>query len=658
MNGSRNTSYKRKNRYRHVMVLILLALAGALLASAGVGQQAPVGSGQNSDAPVPQESRQHPGNELYMPPLPRLPSGSPAPTLEPQTRTPAVRPLTEKTPRSEPRDLAADSSPVPNFPPARSTQHAAGPMFPFSPVLRSPREATVVALAPNRPWRGPAPPKYTIPLSAVQPSGEIEVSTHNGLVSLIAWETPLNEILSIIAQSQRLNLVCAEDVTARISITLHAVTLDDALTAILSTAGYTWFLRNGIIQVTSVADARSLSPEVQGRVLEVFPLDYVSAIDVDDVVKGLLSSAGQSFPVQGSSTDLRKTRESLVVEDLPIYLARVREYIFQVDQPPRQVLIEAHILEVTLEDENKHGVNFEHLFSVAANSVTLSTTGFANPLASQAFFATVEGGNLAALIEILQTTTDAKTLACPRILVVNGQTARIQIGEQLGFRVITTTETSTMESVEFLETGVVLSVTPNISRDNRVLMEVKPEVSTGSVNPETGLPEEETTEVETNVLLSDGQGILIGGLIREVDSVIQSKIPFLGDLWLVGTLFQRRQVRKHRSEIIISLVARIIPYEPRYQAYDDSRIQSSWTPLTEGPLRKYPRPWEARLPDPLLNPGPLIPLPAVQRLPVFPPRQHLGGGWDEIPPIFDESDVFPLGEETPEPIAFPPPLSL
>ena len=493
-------------------------------------------------------------------------------------------------------------------------------------------------------------------MSAGQHSGEIEMRTRNGLISLVARETPLNEILSSIAQGEKLNVVCAEDINARISITLHGVTLENALTAILSTAGYTWTRRNNIIHITSVSAAATLSPETQGRCTEVFPLDFVSATDVDQVVKGLLSPAGQSFPIQSSSTDLRKTKEVVVVEDLPGYLSRIREYIFRADQPPRQVQIEAHILEVSLEDDQKHGVNFEHLFALANNSVTLSTTGFANPLAPQAFFATVSGGNLAAVVEALKTTTDVKTLASPRILVVNGQTARIQIGEQLGFRVTTTTETSTMESVEFLDTGVVLSITPQISRDNRVLLQVKPQISTGAVNPDTGLPEEETTEVETNVLLSDGQGILIGGLIQELDSNVQSKVPILGDLWLVGTLFQRRQIVKERSEIVISLVARVMPYEPCYHMYDSSLIRSSQTPLTYGPLRRYPRPWEPRLPDTILNPRPPIRRPVVHQQPGYPERQHQSSGWKHVVPGFDGTEMIPPGEEVRERIAPKHPL--
>jgi hypothetical protein len=152
-------------------------------------------------------------------------------------------------------------------------------------------------------------------------------------------------------------------------------------------------------------------------------------------------------------------------------------------------------------------------------NLELNPVGFANPAATQAFFLQATAPNLTGLVECLKTTADAKTLASPLIRAVNGQESRLQVGEQLGFRVTTTTETSTLESVEFLNVGVVLSVIPQISRDGQVLMRIMPEVSSGDVNPDTGLPEEQTTELQTDVMLASGQGVVIGGLIKENDNV-------------------------------------------------------------------------------------------------------------------------------------------
>ena len=234
---------------------------------------------------------------------------------------------------------------------------------------------------------------------------------------------------------------------------------------------------------------------------------------------------------------------------------------------------------------------------LAGAKITLSSKGFANPAASPAFLFGVDGTDLDTLIEALQTTTDAKTLASPKVLAVNGQEARIQVGERLGYLVTTTTQTSTLQSVNFLDTGIVLTVTPIIGESGQILMNIVPKISSGRVNPDTGLPEEETTDVQTTVMLHDGQAMIIGGLITETDIDLQSKVPIAGDLWGVGRLFQRRVQTTERSEIIIALIPRIVPYESMYDAKNQCDIHRATTPLTQWPLQEAARDVEPSLPD-------------------------------------------------------------
>ena len=449
----------------------------------------------------------------------------------------------------------------------------------------------------------------TLPMSGWDGAGEVQLAQREGWIErLVVRDASLSRVLALLAQTQDLNIVASNDIDAIISITLRDVPLEEALTAILSVANYTWVRKNNIILVTSLADGAQLSPEVQGRQIQVFELDFASATVVAEAVTGFLSPAGKVTTAESDPADNRRTRELVVVEDLPEALARIAAYIDCVDRPPRQVQIEAHVLQVSLKDVNRHGVNFDQLVRVAGDTVRFKTIGFANPNAPQAFLATVEGGDLGLVIELLQSTTDTKTLGSPKLLVLNEQEARLQVGEQLGFRVTTTTETSTLESVQFLDVGVVLSITPRITRDCRVLLHVKPEVSTGQINPETGLPEEETTELETDVMLDNGQGMIIGGLIKENDSVVQSKIPFIGDVWGVGKLFQRSEVTKERNEIIVALVPRIQPYEPEWQAFEQGELVKAGVQLFKGPLCRTQRPWDTVLPDGERVGRPLVPV--------------------------------------------------
>ena len=485
--------------------------------------------------------------------------------------------------------------------------------------------------APEGPAAAPPPGNpMKIPLANGVRADRVEIQVTDGLISLKVREEPLNRVLMLLGQTKRLNIVCADSVNTPVSVTLERVPLDEALTSIVSVAGCSWTRQNGIIYVTNVAAAAKVSAEVQGRQMRVFRLDFASAADMDLAVKGMLSPVGKSFVTAAESTDNRKTQELVVVEDLPSYLRGIEQYVHQVNQPPRQVLIEAHILSVDLQHDNQLGINFQALIDQLGPLGGIQATGFADPTAAQAFFFTMNETHMKVLVQALTTQSNAKTLASPKVLVLNGQEAKIQIGDQLGFRVTTTTETSTLNNVSFLDVGVILKVTPRITADGQVLMQVHPEVSTGEINPLTQNPDSHTTMVGTSVMLPDGRGMVIGGLIQESDTDTQQKIPVLGDLWLIGRLFQRHEVSKERKEIVVALVPRVVPTPLACDDRHAVEALRAQTPLLQGPLDRVDRGWEPRLPDAVENPFHLRDLPVLQQ------RQQRICGPEGAEPVYAE----------------------
>lgn len=481
---------------------------------------------------------------------------------------------------------------------APTTSHAQSPSGLLNGLLPSP--------ASNSPPAEPTPQQEIIPLAKADDEGEIIVEEEGeGLISLKVRDASLKQVVAMIAETQRFNVVFAAAEDIKISGSLDRVHWRQALETVIASSGHTWTDDRGILVVTSLDAAESIAPRAGGRRVETFELDFAKAADVEQTVQGLLSPAGKAWVTQASATDNRQSREVVAVIDFPGNLAQIAEYICQIDQPPRQVLIKANILQVDLKDDCRSGVNLEQLVSFSGNQVEFSTVGLANPTAPTASFLQLTGGSLDGLIEVLKTTTDAKSLASTDLLTVSGQEARLQSGQQLGFRVTTTTQTSTLESVEFINVGVVLTVTPHITRDGRVLMRIKPEVSEGQVDPDTGLPAEDTVEVETDVLLNNGQGLVIGGLIQEIDSNVQSKVPFFGDIPYAGILFQKRQLIKSRAEIIVTLIPHVMPYTPINIEHNDQRMFRSQQPLLSPPLNRFPRPYEAQLPDTFTNPRPI-----------------------------------------------------
>ena len=227
---------------------------------------------------------------------------------------------------ARPLRVASDDRPSP---PVADTS---GPSTsPFRTLLR------VLTPAVNLPEPLPPGGPQKIPLSDLNLSGDVRLEAKNGRISLIVRDAPLYGILFLLAQNQHLNVVCSEDLSARISITLDRVKVEDVLTAILSIVGYSWVRKNDIVYVTSMSGGANLAPDVQGRQLRVFPLDYTSAIDLSTAVLGLLSPVGTSYVMpkqRARQTDgLVKCSSWKTCHRSSLAL---KQYVLQVDQtaPP------------------------------------------------------------------------------------------------------------------------------------------------------------------------------------------------------------------------------------------------------------------------------------------------------------------------------------
>jgi len=413
-----------------------------------------------------------------------------------------------------------------------------------------------------------------------RPAGELKwyEQGSTGSISLHADRVALGDVLRLVSTRNNLNLVLGQGVNGEVTLSLQNATLEEVLDAATGVCGASWNRQGNLLFVTMVESAMQVNPRIQGRVVKVFPLNFVSAIDVQKVAEGLLSPAGQAFIVESDSADPSKTQETLVVEDLPESIARIAAYVSEIDQAPRQVLIEAHILQVLLDEGNRHGVNLNPLLRVGTGSITFATLGFANEEAQSGMKISVDGTDIQSIVELIQTCTDSRTLASPKVLAINRQESNIQIGKRLSYLTTTTTQTAAVQTVQFLDTGVVLRVTPIISEDNQILMQISPKVSGGQLNAETDLPEEESTELSTAVLLPDGGGVIIGGLIKEENFDSESRVPGLSRIPLIGFLFKRVEKIQRKSEIIVALVARIQSQPEAMRVHEHLEMQKAVPP--------------------------------------------------------------------------------
>ena len=425
-----------------------------------------------------------------------------------------------------------------------------------------------------------------VPKAPIADSDQVRLNGEPELMTLSATGVELTSVLKMIAEHHGLNLVLGPDVRGPVTVSIRDARMDEVLDAILGVAGFRWHRVDNLLYVTG-ASATAMDPRVQGRTVQVFPLDYVAAADVESIARSLLSPVGTAFISESDTANQLKTRELLVIEDIPAVQRRVAEFVAQVNVPPRQVLVEAHVLQIALSDDQRHGINLRALARLGHTKVTVAGENFTDSGDTPTLALQLEGTDMSGLLQNIRENTNSRTLASPKLSVVNHQEANIQIGERLPYTLSTTTQTSTIESVAFLDTGIVLTVVPVITDDGNVLMTVLPKVSSGSLD-ENGLPQENTTEVSTTILIPDGGGVVIGGLISEEKRKTSAVIPTLSRIPLLGRLFERKSDECRRSELIVALVTHVLPCHqgPRAKEYHD--LQMTLPPYAAEALRARP----------------------------------------------------------------------
>jgi type II secretory pathway component GspD/PulD (secretin) len=290
------------------------------------------------------------------------------------------------------------------------------------------------------------------------------------------------------------------------------------------------------------------------RATEVFNLNFANAKQIEKTVSNLVSSGGK--------VGIDERLNCIIVTDTTANLKQIRQAVSKLDIKAPQVMIEALIVNVKLTDELKMGIDWTKL-GTSTNYLTqgLSITGNTNPYGKVTFSSTPGNWNIKGLIDFVETNKDVRILANPKVLVLNNQTATIDSVEEIPYRELTETSAGgSIGTVSFKEAGIKLLVTPQISDDGYIIMHVKPEQSaqTGTFTIENSeTPVIETRRTDTTLRVKDGQTIIIGGLRKSEPSVVENKIPILGDIPLIGVLFRKVDTDIIESELGVFITPHI-----------------------------------------------------------------------------------------------------
>jgi type II secretory pathway component GspD/PulD (secretin) len=257
---------------------------------------------------------------------------------------------------------------------------------------------------------------------------------------------------------------------------------------------------------------------------------------------------------------------TLLLSASPRYFQTVEKMIEELDQPPPQVLIQVLLAEVSLNEEEQFG--FDWQFDTTSGETRIRAgTSFGVSAAFNApgiFSVAVTGGDLSFFFRALQSEGRAQVLSRPQILASDNQEAEIRVVKDVPYVATSTIVNENIENrIEYQQAGIILTVKPRINPDGFVRLEVSPEVST--IDPST-VPVTETVNAfifnrrvaRTTVTVQDGHTVVLGGLITTTDNTIEQKVPLLGDIPLIGWLFKDIERTKERSELLIILTPRVV----------------------------------------------------------------------------------------------------
>ena len=503
-----------------------------------------------------------PSPQAPEPPMPRaievasLPDASAAQAVDPQLER-ALEYLQKKMAAPQAAAAAAASEP------ASPTKPGAVPPPP------SPSPAGAVPAGKSAPAaKGPSGPSNP---PIIEPAAE-----GDGKLSIHLQNSDLREVLDMLSEQGGLNILASKEVQGKVSANLSNVDVQGALDAILQSNGFSCRRQGKFIFVGTAEEFNSMEQSMDRIGARVFRPNYVTSAELKTLITPLLtekvgvvsvSTAAEAGIAASDATaggDKYAGGDVVLVRDFEAVLEQIDQVVAEVDVRPLQVSIDATILSVQLKDENKFGIDFELL----RNHMKF---GWGAPATSLANF-NIDGnglkvgyldGNIGAFLQALETIADTNVLAKPHLMVLNKHRAEILIGQKQGYVTTTQTQTSTVQAVDFLETGTQLRLRPFISRDGLIRMEVHPEESTGSVSVQSGftLPNKDVTEVTTNIMVRDGCTLVIGGLIREQLANTTSAIPVLGSLPWIGAAFRTSDQTTQRRELIVLITPRIV-YEP------------------------------------------------------------------------------------------------
>jgi type IV pilus assembly protein PilQ len=397
-------------------------------------------------------------------------------------------------------------------------------------------------------------------------------------ISLVFDDADIRKVMQLLAEISDMNLILSEEVVGNITLRLHDVPWDQALDLILEIKELGTITQGNVVRVlpskqiqameTDRLRAKKTIEKLEDTETRIYEVSYKDTDTFEDVIEDIMSEQGEVRTIDGS--------KKIMVNDIPSKLVEIQQLLQQLDEPVKQVMIEARIVEANTTEGLDLGINWgltynnddtgeigiEHVDTGSAGLgggfLLPSSLGVAG-LGADLTFGRTGFDNLVLDMKLsaLETSGNGRVISSPKVLTLDGEEAKIEQGTAIPYQSVSDQGTTT----EFQDATLSLEVTPEVNPDNTIILEIKASNSTIGSTVSTGAgsaPSIDTKEAETKLLLKDGETTVIGGIYVENTQDSETGTPFLKDIPYLGKLFKSNSHSLQRSELLIFITPHIV----------------------------------------------------------------------------------------------------
>ena len=415
-------------------------------------------------------------------------------------------------------------------------------------------------------------------------------------ISLDLQDADLVNVLRLFGELANLNMILSPDVKGKVTVRLVNIPWDQAMEIILKMNGLGYSIEDNILRIASMsALAKEADDELRTKearkkaedlITRIIPINYSKAGEIESTIKKSLSARGETVVDARTNT--------LIVKDIPRNVDEVLLLIKQLDKPTPQIMIEARIVEASLNFNRSLGVQWGGNFTASAATGNATGLQFPNsigvtggptmgvvPSGQGNFFVNMPapsgvgtgGGaigfsfgslnkalNLDLVLSALESTGEGKVISTPRVSALDNKEAKIEQGVSIPFA---TSQAGGATNVQFVDAKLSLTVTPHATPDNKIFMKmlVTRNAPDTSLLGAGGQPSIRKNEAQTEILLADGETAVIGGILILDRGQTITKVPFFADIPLIGWLFKTKTVREEKRELLIFITPRVVRQE-------------------------------------------------------------------------------------------------